>query len=317
MILTGDCDQTSRKVHHVMTRQLLFVLVCGLAHVSVAWAQADAGASSGMDEVEKLFTKDEEAPTVDSDEKPSAKTSSSTDRGAGSGAGSGTTTDAKSGNKGDSASEEKSPAAKADIKDVSDLGKLQAFKDIAVIQKRYMPKTHRWELDLGPTVNLNDAFFFNFGGSLRLGYFFRERYGIEFTATALSVSSRQVTQSLSSRNVQTTSFITPNAYYGADFKWSPIYGKMTWANRRITPFDIYLTLGGGVTGTNQGGSNATFHIGTGQIFALSKSTGFRWDFSWYMFTAQSSVDPTQSSTLYHNILFTVGWSWFFPEATYR
>ena len=281
-----------------MTRQLLFVLLCVLAPTASSWAQADAGASGGgsMDEIENLFSKDEDTT------EPAAKATPAPP-----------TDDAA---KADAAKTD-ATGAKADIKDVSDLGKLQAFKDIAVIQKRYLPKSQRFEFYVGPAMNLNDAFFINFGGSVRLGYYYRERYGIEGIATILTVTERQVTTDLGARGVHTTSFITPRAYYGADFKWAPMYGKMTWANKKITPFDLYLSFGAGLTGTNQGDSNPTLHLGTGQIFALSKATAFRWDFSWYLFSAKSSVDASGGSALYHNLLFTIGWSWFFPEATYR
>lgn len=274
-----------------MTRQLLFVFALVLTSSLSALAQTDTSAS-GMDEVESLFSKDE-----DSAESASSKIQRPTE----------------ATSRGDSSVDGK----QSEIKDISGLGRLQDFKDIAVIQKRYLPKTNRGEIYLGPTMNLNDSFFVNFGGSIRLGYYFRERYGVEAVANILTVSERQVTTDLASRGVRTTSFITPRSFYGADFKWAPMYGKMTWANRKITPFDLYLSFGAGLTGTNQGDSNATFHLGTGQIFALSKATAFRWDFSWYMFSAKSSVDPSGSSSLYHNLLFTMGWSWFFPEATYR
>jgi outer membrane beta-barrel protein len=278
-----------------MTRLLLFVLLCVLAPIASAWAQADASAGGSMDEIENLFSKDEDTtePAPKATPVPSAN-------------------DAKP-----EASKSEAATAKSDIKDVSDLGKLQAFKDIAVIQKRYLPKSQRLEFYIGPTLNLNDAFFFNFGGTARLGYYFRERYGIEGIATILRASERQVTTDLGTRGVHTTSFITPSAYYGADLKWAPMYGKMTWANKKITPFDLYFSFGGGLTSTNQGGTAPTFHLGTGQIFALSKATAFRWDFSWYLFSATSNVDSSGGSALYHNLLFTVGWSWFFPEATYR
>jgi outer membrane beta-barrel protein len=133
----------------------------------------------------------------------------------------------------------------------------------------------------------------------------------------LTTAERQVTTDLGNKDVQTKSFVTPKSYIGADFKWVPIYGKMAWRNRKITPFDLYFSIGGGTTSTNQGTSEPTFHLGTGQIFALSKSTAFRWDFSWHAFQSKAGSGTTQSSSNFNNLFITVGMSFFFPEATYR
>lgn len=208
-------------------------------------------------------------------------------------------------------------APQPDIKGVSDLSKLQPFKDVAVIQKRFLPKSNRFEFYIGPSLNLNDAFFFSVGGDARLAYYFSERYGVELAAILLTTSDRQVTEDLLKRGVKTSSFVSPRGYYGLDFKWTPSYGKMTWANQKITPFDLYLSIGLGMTPTNQDRSEGTLHLATGQIFALSKASGVRWDLSWFMFNSESSADPSGNRNLYHNVLFSLGWSGFFPEATYR
>lgn len=205
-----------------------------------------------------------------------------------------------------------------EVKDLSDLVKLSPFEDVAVIQKRYLPKTKRFQAYIGASGVLNDAFFLSVGGAGRLGYYFQERYGVELNAWMLSTSEKQVTSDLrNKRGVFTQSLVTAESYYGVDFKWTPVYGKMTWNNKTITPFDLYFSLGGGVTGTNQGGSEPTLHVGTGQIFALSKGMAFRWDFSWNFFMAESLVSARRESSLYNNLFLTVGMSWFFPEATYR
>lgn len=268
-----------------MTKQLLFTLIVlfgcaasvGLPSVSLAQEQS----SSGSEDIENLYSQDENSPQVNANE----------------------------------AEPEKAPV---EIKDVSDLVQLAPFSDVAVIQRRYLPKTGRFEFFIGPTAVLNDAFFNNFGLSARAAYYFQERYGIEFVGMMLTTSERQVTTDLrEKRGVTTTSLVTPKSYMGLDFKWSPVYGKMTWLNRKITPFDLYFSLGGGMTGTNQGGSEPTLHLGTGQVFALSQSMAVRWDFTWNVYSAKSNVSGSGGSGNYNNLYITVGASFFFPEATYR
>lgn len=261
-------------------------LVLGLS--SFAFAPA-AFAQEESEDIENLFNKEEQT-TPAATEKPSAA---------------------------DKAGNERKEEIK-DIKEVSDLGKLSTFNDVAVIQRRYLPKSGRFEIFVAPSLVLNDAFFMNFGLNGRLGYNFSERYGIEFTGFALTTSQRDVTKDLASkRGVLTTSLITPKSYIGLDLKYSPIYGKMTSSGATITPFDLYFSVGAGMTATNQGGSEPTLHIGTGQIFALSKSMAFRWDFSWNMFTAESTVQTSRGRAFYNTILISTGVSFFFPEAKYR
>lgn len=271
-----------------MTKHLVFISLIFLCQCLLSASPSHAQSSdTNIDDIENLFTKDAEpTPAPESVRAQSG--------------------DSKT-------SEVKKP--EAPLKDVSDLGKLQPFDDVAVIQRRFLPKSERWELFVGPSLNLNDAFFLSLGAAAKIGYNFVERYGVEFTYVYLSTSERQVTEDLKKRGVKTTSFVSPQGFYGLDFKWAPSYGKITWANKKITPFDMYFSFGGGMTPTNQSSSEATLHLATGQIFALSKASAFRWDVSWFMYQASSGANSTRS--LYHNVLFTVGWSWFFPEAKYR
>lgn len=210
------------------------------------------------------------------------------------------------------------PKADTEIKGVSDLSSLSEFKDIAVIQKRFLPKTQRFEAFGGLNGILNDKFFSSIGFNGRLGYSFTERLGIELLVMLLATGERDVTKNLKERRgVKTTNFVSPQNYYGVDFRWTPLYGKMGFLNQKITTFDLYFSAGAGMTNTNQGGSEATIHLGTGQIFAITKSAAFRWDFSWNFYNARSGVEGAGQNSLYNNLFLTIGASFFFPEATYR
>lgn len=210
-----------------------------------------------------------------------------------------------------------SPKSDTDIKGVSDLSSLSEFKDIAVIQKRFLPKTQRFEGFGGLNGILNDKFFTSVGLSGRLGYHFTERLGIELLVMVWATGERDVTTSLKNSGVITTNFVSPQNYYGADIRWTPVYGKMSFLNNKITTFDLYFSAGAGITNTNQGGSEPTIHLGTGQVFAITKSAAFRWDFSWNFYNAKSGVAGAQQNSLYNNLFLTLGASFFFPEATYR
>ncbi len=218
----------------------------------------------------------------------------------------------------DRAEEQQQEAKPADlqVKELSDLAKLAPFADVAMIQKRYLPHTGRFEAYIAANTILNDAFFTTIGADGRLAYYFTERYGVELQAMGMISSDRRTTEDLRKASVATTSFVQPKSYFGLDFKWSPVYGKMTYRNRRIIHFDMYFSAGGGSTSHSQG-SSPTIHLGTGQNFALTKAMTFRWDLGLNMYSATSTVGTSRASSSYQNLFLGAGVSWFFPEASYR
>lgn len=207
------------------------------------------------------------------------------------------------------------PLEKKGDMDFSGLGGLAPFSEVSVIQKRYMPKTGRFQLFAGINTVTNNPFFDTNGFSLRGAYFFRETWGIEASYLSLSTSEAKSTKELKDiQNVTTENLIYPKSYMGVDAMWVPLYGKFTWFNQKIVPFDMYFSAGYGTTSTQADEKPGTFHLATGQMFAISKGFAARWDFSWNMFSAKGIEDKASS---FNMLYLTIGASWFFPEAKYR
>jgi len=168
---------------------------------------------------------------------------------------------------------------------------------------------------------LNDVFFFYPVLSGKLAYYFTEQYAVEATYLLSSLSTREVVKDLDKRHVETNGLVGPKNYYGLDFKWTPVYGKMGFMNKSVVPFDHYFTVGGGITNTNQATSPATIHLGTGQIYALSKWMAFRWDLGFYFYSSATKAVNDDGTAIppgnYMNMHLTIGASFFFPEAKYR
>lgn len=197
----------------------------------------------------------------------------------------------------------------------SGLGDLSPFSEISVIQKRFLPKTGRFQLFGGGTILTNNPFFNTLGFVGKAGYFFSETWGVELNYFGLTTSEREVTTELRGiQGVATDNLVTPESFVGLDLMFVPIYGKMSWFDNRIVPFDLYFSAGYGSTGTNQGQGAGTLHLSTGQIFAISKAYAFRWDFSWNFYNTKG-INGAEST--FNNLFLTVGLSWFFPEASYR
>lgn len=208
------------------------------------------------------------------------------------------------------------------VKTVSDLNSLAPFSDISVIQKRYLPKTERFQVYGALGVTTNSPWFLSAGGKINAGYHFTEKWGVEFTGMFLSSSEKDSAKQIRSNNsLEPERFVLTKSHLGLDLVWAPIYGKITSLNNEITPFDMYFSGGVGQANTTSQEKNVTaFHVATGQIFALSKSMAFRWDYSWYMYQATPQVDSltsTPEKSSYNDLIFTAGVSFFFPEAGYR
>lgn len=209
------------------------------------------------------------------------------------------------------------------IKSITDLNKLAPFSDISVIQKKFLPKTGRFQLYTSGGLTTNSPWFINLGAKINFGYHFSESFGIETSGLFLTSSEGESAKEIrSNNNLQPDKFVITRYNVGVDLIWSPIYGKITTLENEIVPFDMYFAFGGGMSGTNsQEKTVPTFHVGTGQIFALSKSMAFRWDYSWSLYQATAIADvaltsPPSKST-YNDLVFTAGVSFFFPEANYR
>lgn len=207
------------------------------------------------------------------------------------------------------------------VKELKDLNQLVPFSEISVIQRKYMPKSERLQVYLGAGLTTNTPWFTNYGAKLNVAYNFTETFGLEISTLFLSSSARDVAKEIQEQhNVQADQFIYTKGYYGLDLVWSPIYGKIAFDNTNIINYEMYFSLGGGQSNTNSVEKNvATAHVGVGQIFSLSKSMAFRWDYSVNVFQAtpiSASSGQVEKST-YNDLVLTAGLSFFFPEVTYR
>jgi outer membrane beta-barrel protein len=200
---------------------------------------------------------------------------------------------------------------------VSDLSRLDEFSNFFVIQKRWMPKTSRVSFFAGAATMTNDPWFLTAGGIGRIGYGFTEKWGLELSGMTFSSSPNSSAKDLEQNNgILTSSFVTPKSYLGAQITWTPIYGKVTLFNRHITPFDMYFYVGtGSLSLQNSSSSSASaFQIGTGQIFAITRSFGFRWDLSVLNYSAKSNEGVGGS---FNNVFLSAGVSLYVPEVGVR
>lgn len=207
------------------------------------------------------------------------------------------------------------------VEELKDLSMLSPFSEVSIIQKKFMPKSGRFQAFAAAGLTTNTPWFLNTGFKLNLGYHFTENLGLEFNTLFLSSSEREVAQEIRENNgLKPEQFIYTKSYIGADLLWTPIYGKVTFLNEKIIPYEMYFSGGGGTSNTNSVEKNVpTIHLGTGQVFTITKSMAFRWDYSLNVFQATAipgnGVVPEKGS--YNDLIFTAGVSFFFPEVKTR
>lgn len=216
------------------------------------------------------------------------------------------------------------PQEKSDPYDtLAELQELAPYQDIAVIQRRFIPKINRFELGGSLSDSINNAFFNNYGLGVHGTFYFTEKYGIELMYMTLFNSQKDITQNLETvQGIEARSLVVPESFMGAHFKWSPIYGKMALFNKKIVPFDIYFSIGGGLSKTKMGESDSTISLGTGQSFALSKSMSVSWDLLLNNYSASVLVESTpgnfeEAKANHTDVFLSVGMSFYFPDADYR
>lgn len=228
--------------------------------------------------------------------------------------------------------EEKAPEVK--VEKLENLNQLKPFEDVAVIQRRYLPKTKRFEGNLNAAASINDSFFSAYGLGGGLTYHFNEKWSVEGILKWFSVSNSKAANQLLERGVVTNGMIATEMFYGLDLKWTPIYGKFSYFDKKIIPFDHYFSIGIGRTQLETGSSTnntnirvesledpMTLRISTGEVFALTKWMAFRWDVSWHFMQPEvrtvknASVNVTDD--LQNNLFLSFGLSFYFPEARYR
>lgn len=217
----------------------------------------------------------------------------------------------------------KQNAQNVDVKNLTDLNRLAPFSEVSVIQKKFMPKTQRFQLFAAGSVMTNTPWYNNVGAKLNFSYNFTEQFGLELNTLFMTSSQRDSAKEIREEHgLKAEQFIYTKRYMGLDLVWSPIYGKISNLNNTIIPFEMYFSAGAGTSNTNsQEGDVPTFHAGLGQVFAITKSMAFRWDYSFNTFsgtpviTDATATPPGKSN--YNDLVLSAGFSFFFPEVSYR
>lgn len=207
---------------------------------------------------------------------------------------------------------------KGTAKDRADYNKIRSNdfqSNLGIVQKNFLTKTGRIELFGGLSMVPTEVFYRTFGGQLNAGYHFNEAWAINGLGYFFSSTPRGEIDDLRKTNeVKVDNLIYLKSYYALSAYWNPIYGKMTYFNQNITPFEIFFTAGAGRVRTQAASENFGIHLGMGNTFYLSRNSGVRLDLNWVFYQTKDINNRNQNA---NSLMLTLGYSGFYPENTER
>ena len=200
--------------------------------------------------------------------------------------------------------------------ELKSLGEVSPFSDIVVIQRRFLSKTGRFEISPSAFLFLNSEFYLNVGAGGNIGFYFLEKHGVEITGAHSFAFARDAALKLENHLgfKGKTGGDQAETIFSISYKWIPLYGKISWMNRKIIPFDTFLTLGAGVVRavcSNLSSNDSTFSdlglgvcdqtgvsadgsiirkkwepavvLGAGQSFSVSRNSAVRFNVKWIQY----------------------------------
>jgi len=156
--------------------------------------------------------------------------------------------------------------------------------EIEVVQNRQFSKKNRVSLAANFGTVSADPFLTVYSTSAGLSYHLTETFAVTGIYKKFLVSNSGYNDDLAKGVIITTNgggatanTNRPNAFYGGEIAWSPLYGKISLSGASIVHYDAHLLLGAGITDTETG-KDFTPSIGFGPQFYLSNNLAVRLDY---------------------------------------
>lgn len=153
--------------------------------------------------------------------------------------------------------------------------------DVEVVQNRQYSKRHRLSLLAGVGTVSADPFLSvkSVGGAM--SFHFTEAFAVAAAYRKFVVSNSSYLDELQAGLVtgspSTANTNKPNAFYGGEIEWSPLYGKISLSGASIVHYDAHFLVGAGVTDT-ESGKYFTPSVGFGPRFYLGDTVALRLDY---------------------------------------
>lgn len=156
--------------------------------------------------------------------------------------------------------------------------------DVEVVQNRQYSKKNRLSVQAGFGLVSSDPFLNVMALNGALGYHFTESLSVNAVYRKYLVSNSsymdQLNQGILISPTGGQAYANtnePQAFYGGEIEWSPLYGKISLSGTSIVHYDAHLLLGAGITDTETG-KEFTPTIGVGPQFYLGNNVAIRLDY---------------------------------------
>jgi outer membrane beta-barrel protein len=153
-----------------------------------------------------------------------------------------------------------------------------SWQDIVVVPRKAFLKGGRFEFAPFTGVSINDILIRHYAFGLNLNYFFSDALwvGLEGQYFVKALTDREELIGLQYNRIPT---INRYLYAGAlQFGYVPVYGKFAWFNSSIVHWEIYASLGVGVTVSETVPRNPGASPFQNQLFTVSPGLGSRFFF---------------------------------------
>lgn len=199
---------------------------------------------------------------------------------------------------------------KIDLKKI----KQEQGPQIQVVQNRAFTKSGRVEFGLFGGSVMTDPFITVYSVGAKLGYNFNEFYALKIFGWKDFSSDSSSEKKFRTTNGYGTNTNKPNSIYGAEFLWTPIYGKLNLLNSSILYYNLHMGPGLGLRNT-ESGSNIAYLINLGQDLFISQHFMFQLDYHLLMFNqkilekvnAPLGVEIGKNFEMSHVFTFGVGY----------
>lgn len=149
--------------------------------------------------------------------------------------------------------------------------------ELGVVQNRLYSKDKRLELDVFGGILTSDPFLSTRALGGGIGFHFSEYFSAHLLAWKATNSASSALTFLRNNIAAEANTNPPSAYYGAEGRWSVLYGKLSLVGKAILYYDMNLAFGLGATKT-ESGTYVTPHLGLGQQVFLSKRVSIKVDY---------------------------------------
>lgn len=144
-----------------------------------------------------------------------------------------------------------------------------------VQKKKYLKKK---KLELAPRVGMivNDNYLRVMPIGASAGFYFTEYVALELEGYMVQTQVTSFTKMLQNDFKVKPQYNEQKFYGVGSLNWTPLYGKMSFLAGTIIPYDMFLTLGGGMV-SSATGSYPLGAFGLGQRFFITDWLVFRFD----------------------------------------